>query len=694
MIHVYVYYGYLHLLVICSILRVCSCLTQSLSPPARVFGGDINPIVGGVQVLPPCSPFRATQANELSVVSMNVLAPSYHYLSIANEEERLAAIIQDRHNRLPLAFAQAKNTNADVLCLQEVEGETQQEYLRSLLLPEYDCHVWSPLNKSKKYADIVGLCVAWKSQKHKLVHSENYNRGMIVQLQEIETSRTISIANLHLHARASAIERRLKTMATTIHKLQQLSSNDMMMMMLIAGDFNCDHHSITHKLLTTGRVSHGTLRDRNYKTRLSKDAAKTMKHSLQFQSVYDHNDNKLLRQLAAPITVSLTGRKPACMDHLLFSTATEPIMAQQHSSSILLPDKRKAKRLARRQKGKAKETLRLVQQQEEEQRSQENDDAPDHNNPNQIRVESVLATVNVANEKVVQTILDGLPNVEQGFPSDHLPIGALFTTVPRQQSTTTPSDTEQQNGMEIAKENRNLLLQQPGVKPAVLGPPPIIPQQQDHHRRHGGGGLSANARRRRQAHAISVQVRHRHNVILGQVAEWLSSTLQATQLIRDKPLYEWKWLVHHSANTKSQIKNKLRAPDLCCILGNATLVIVEVTVGKANKMGQLRRQKQAKYQDLAAILRQAIIIHDEQQQQQADLQVADRALVVILDDDGNVPEETMEDLQLLVQLSKKRNTDGVNDGTEDSNADMDDEAVKFAKHLQQVFSERDLRIVQ
>jgi endonuclease/exonuclease/phosphatase family metal-dependent hydrolase len=748
--------------------KVAMCISRITCPchaiiPVVVWWLSLSMFVANaIQVILPGSAFGASGPGEVSVVSMNVLAPSYHYLSLVDPQERMAAIQHDRQTRVPLAFQMAKQTNADVLCLQEVEqysytykhkdkykdkdkykyNNTHDETLESLLAPEYNAHFWSPLQPPKSTTDetsdcVVGLCVAWKSSKHRLVRptptptptpSMGYRRGMMVQLQDVETGTIMSIANLHLHAKASAIDRRLKTMAATIQRLQQQSTTANLS--IIAGDFNCDPGSVTHRLATTGHVASGTLRERNYKIRLPRDVAKAMRHNRAFTSIYEGS-----QQLLAPITVSLTGRKPACMDHILFATtATSGIPLGGPSAPLM--DKRKAKRLAQRDKGKSKATRRdafLQQQQEEEEtvdeeealdssslactpptpdsssRSRSGNNNNNNNNNHQygMKVQAVLATVVPDDEIRLQMILKGLPNIEAGFPSDHLPIGALlvpifssgYTTTDDTNDTATTSTTatsrirKEREGGDVmipktVQEPHDEPVNESANTPSTRIADTYTPTTRDSVSNNSlqyrcQGAISVTARRRRQAHALSVVIRQRHNVVLGEVAEWLTTSLGATRFIRDKPLREWNWfndngIINNKDNNnapKIQLTNKLRAPDLCCVLNGNTLVIVEVTVGKSAKLEQLRKQKQVKYQDLASILRQSPVVRE------TGLSVADHALVVVLDNDGQVSKETLEDLQQLVRLAK-------NDDLDEKQITI--EANLFAKHLQDTFADKAL----
>jgi hypothetical protein len=150
-------------------------------------------------------------------------------------------------------------------------------------------------------------------------------------------SSTFAIANLHLPARPSNILGRLKTMSRTVQKLASLdrrrqphphSSAPLDGLLMVAGDFNSDQHSVATQLLKRGSSPYGNLRDRNYKAKVTKSSALEMRHAYRFQDVYETQflgtDGKrtIVRDIYAPITVSLKGQGPGCMDHLFYAVAS------------------------------------------------------------------------------------------------------------------------------------------------------------------------------------------------------------------------------------------------------------------------------------------------------------------------------------------------------------------------------------
>ena len=475
-----------------------ACLQFTNKPrqqsPSNVQSIEASSSSSWQEIIRPGEAFRDTQPGELSVVSLNILAPSYHWLGTQNDEKD-SLVEHDRLNRVPMAIRLAKQSNADILCLQEVEGGSNEKLLKEILEePQngragYDSYLWSALHPNRK-GDVVGLCVAWRSMKHNLISPDCFRRGMVVQLEEIETGATFCIGNVHLPAKPAAIEGRLKAMSTTIKSMASCESPRMLSALdgtaIVAGDFNSDQNSVAAQLLQTGFAPHGTLNERNYKAKVSKDAAFGMKHSFRFKDVYANE----LRQLAAPVTVALTGRGPGCMDHIFYAS-------RDSRSRVTIPirnagaDHYVGKRKARRINALQRSSNANIEQ------------------PSPLRVEVVLSTIDSEDPTRAQLIANGLPNVAAGFPSDHIPIGVLFSPEP---------------SYFTDESIRNIVLDH------AEGSSRMIRRE---------GAISANARRRRESYSRSLIVLRRHNAILRAVTEWLIAR-GAREVIRDQPLLKWR----------------------------------------------------------------------------------------------------------------------------------------------------------
>jgi Endonuclease/Exonuclease/phosphatase family len=581
---------------------------------------------------------------------------------------RAAVAKQDRLVRFPQAIELAKAHNADILCLQEVEGGPEfeprlQELLSSSSANQqgYDAMVFSALHPNRSFdRDVVGLCVAWRSGRHRLVSVECFRRGMVLQFCEVVATTTDNgssaplanipstfvVGNVHLPAKPSAIEGRLRSVASAVRRMEALEANrspipnggpDVMSpttfpthsaldgAFFMVGDFNCDHLAAPVSLLKTGYGQHGTLKDRNYKVRISKQAAANMKHGLRFRDVYEAS-----RPRIAPITVSLRGRGPGTMDQVLFATTTRTKQSSQRyqltAESTAIPEPAEINGSIKRDgKGRGRGVGGATTRQSRRDRLTNRLLRRSNRRGSSLNVEAILATVFESDGNRLSLIKAGLPNLSAGFPSDHLPVGALFSPT-----------------IEPQREPPNAV---PQRTTALLGLP------------NARSGLTTNARRRRESFQISAIVRRRHNSIVRYIVEWLLG-LGATNVIRDQPLYKWPWTSGIAA-----LQKKMRAPDLCCVVGGNTLVIIEVTVTSMRASRAVREEKASKYGDLQSLLSKSPSV------QQRNLTVAEPFVLVFLDENtgpstaeeesgsdatscdmvNQVPSETRSELRRLLQ---------------------------------------------
>lgn len=492
---------------------------------------------------------------------------------------------------------------------------------------------------------------------------------MIVQLQEISTGATFGIGNVHLPAKPSNVLGRLKTMSNTIQKLACYDpprrKSPLDGLLLIAGDFNCDAYSVTGRLLSTGKSSYGNLHDRNYKANLSKASASQMRHHYRFQNIYDgpiNNDNnsnnknlQTLRETYAPVTVSLHGRGPGCMDQLYFTQfPTAPKRRNNNndpdSINTILSPSRKSMGKRKKRRDKASRT-----------RSQERNLQNYRSNgfvATNVRVDSVLATIAGPHDtQRLQVINDGLPNVQEGFPSDHIPIGGLFVGNRDTNGTYSTRD-----GDETLSSSSTAAAAAAGYNEKEMGNHKDQSPVPGSRSLGSGGGVKASVRKRRQTHQESVLIRRRHNLVLQCVADWLEGR-GATKIIRDQPLYKNLFLLEKLGD--KSLTKKSRAPDLVCCLGNINgadgdddgfVAVLEVTVSA--KPENARAQKLDKYQDLC------------QRLPKLPLENKDALFVIVVEEHGTIPEETRRDLETLAALS-----------TNDEE-DAKKEAQRFCNYLQ------------
>ena len=709
-------------------------------------------------IVPPNEGFRNTTASggtEVSFASMNLLAPFYNSLQLpqktTSDYERWEFLNNDRTQRVPKAIEMAKRTNADVLCLQEIEGGklgeagasegkeftlrddvkewlaepttiTTSDGITSTIVEGYDSFVWSPLNPNNKRGDVVGLCIAWRSKKHSLVEWEGYRRGMVCMLRETsdsdsnaqESTTSFMIANLHLPARPSNVLGRLTTMSKTIRKLSELDKarkkdrpkptanrkNTIDGLMIVAGDFNSDQDSVAARLLSHGYTNYGNVRDRNYKAKVTKASASTMSHPYRFIDSYDHgeaygsgnNDPRFksgnFRDLYAPVTVSLKGRGPGIMDHLFYSIGTKGGNAQSQLRKKPIAVRRANPSLVAIQSSgtSTKETLsasllqdhvgkRSKRRKKGETRGGGGNTGmasaahySNNSKGSKLRVEAVLATLDpqmtASAEMRLKIINEGLPNIEEGFPSDHLPVGALFSAIQDKSSGKEKVKSTEEKGMErptpaMFDESSEAPIANPSPtndshshndEAATI--PATATDSTKNNNRVRSSGVSTSVQRRRASSRASFGLRRRHNQVLNAMTEWLVGR-GATSVVLDKPLYKNDLLSRILGPTelKKNLKKKSRAPDLICMFVNASgeecLVVVEVAV--ASDPEKVRAQKASKYKDLIDLLSSS----------NKSCQLA----TIVVRDDGVMPEGTRSDIQVLTQLTSEssKNPEEINE---------------------------------
>ena len=584
-------------------------------------------------IIPPSGYFRDTQDGEFSIVSYNALAPFYHALRLP-EEERANALQCDRRDRVPLSLDVAKQCCADILCLQEVEQEGLAAHLSrpfslndetiERTIPGYDMCLWTPMNPKRVDVDPVGVAMAWRSDKFTCVSKDMFRRGMVLSLQETNNpEHIIHIANVHLPARPSAIEARLRFTAATVRRLQQAqASHGRGGSAIICGDLNCETKAPNLRYLERGSVSYGTLRDRNYKMRLGKKAAAGLTHNLRFRHAYDtpNSNNSEATKQACAVTVSLHGRGPGSMDHIYYT----PNVVKQRKIVSSLPyasSGRSSKRASRRNRFSVSTPSSSGRTYSMHQPS--------------LQVAAVLSTIDDMNmPERTRIINEGLPNESAGFHSDHLPIGALFVPAARSKNASSGFGNSSSKSR-----SRN------SAASAINGD-----ENSGRFRRQTTtSGLSTAAQQRRATFRESRQRRWRHNAVLNAVVDlfpWEPPVLSNT------PLYKWPYAL-------PGVKQKKRAPDYCGILSTLdnqvddnkreVVVVLEVTVVSNDKLEQAYRAKAEKYEDVIEALRKSIVLDDDYEK----MVISDALLVVVaVDERGQLaPQSRAELLQLMNLLN-------------------------------------------
>jgi len=174
-----------------------------------------------------------TNKNEFSILSWNLLAPILHRDSSLNWSEE----------RLPLILEELRASNADILCLQEMQQDCmERDFVPKLVKIGYQGLCCDGDNN-------VGVATFWDTSKFELQHSISKHRIMIVILKEIssseasttsivsEPSRMLAVVNVHLDDHPSRVFTRVQQLQSVMKELKRLD-NDITATVL-CGDFSC-----------------------------------------------------------------------------------------------------------------------------------------------------------------------------------------------------------------------------------------------------------------------------------------------------------------------------------------------------------------------------------------------------------------------------------------------------------------------
>mmetsp|Transcript_17195 Transcript_17195/g.42890 ORF Transcript_17195/g.42890 Transcript_17195/m.42890 type:complete len:443 (-) Transcript_17195:2475-3803(-) len=410
-----------------------------------------------------------------------------------------------------------------------------------------------------------------------------------------------------------------------------------------------------------------------------------MSHPYRFIDSYDHGEeygsgsndprfkNGNFRQLYAPVTVSLKGRGPGIMDHLFYTTGIQEGKAHQLRKKPIAVRRANPSQIALNSSGSSKEDLsasllqdhlgkRSKRRKKGETRggggSAGMASAAHYSNNSKgakLRVEAILATIDNQETdsamKRLRIIHDGLPNVEEGFPSDHLPVGALFSAI--QDSSSIKEQSTDEKVVLLDEKATSFTLHEgdealdelseedtPLCDDEIETASDVTNGSIQSNNRGQSSGVSASVRRRRTSSRTSFGLRRRHNQVLNGMTEWLVGR-GATSVVLDKPLYKNDVLARilGPEELKKNLKKKSRAPDMMCVFvgdsGEECLVVVEVAV--ASDTDKVRGQKASKYKDLIELL--------ENSDKSCHL------ATIVVQDDGEIPDGTRSDIQFLTQLT-------------------------------------------
>ena len=217
------------------------------------------------------------------------------------------------------------NFGTDIICMQEVETRTYQEFWAPLLSERGYKGLFFPKTRSKTMGDVEskkvdGCATFYKTSKFTLLQKQNFeynsvcmgsekykktkdlfnrfmnkdNIALITFLQHTATGEKIVLANTHLHwdpefndVKTLQVGILLEELQGLVKKFHHISSNEEMkqQLLLICGDFNSVKESAVYQLFLSGSVSkHEDFEGRDY----GKFTDEGFRHNFKLKSAYSH----------------------------------------------------------------------------------------------------------------------------------------------------------------------------------------------------------------------------------------------------------------------------------------------------------------------------------------------------------------------------------------------------------------------
>lgn len=191
------------------------------------------------------------------LLSWNILGPAYLSTRI-QDDEKLAYL--DWSHRSERIAAMLHESNADILCLQEIptSNQQQQDQLLASLRDRYTV-VLQNVTVGHPY----GCATLVDHSKFRVVHAASRSRALWIRVEPVAqhstaaattttNSSTITIANVHLMAGRNNEYTRWNQLRSLLQKCCGVTANNNVMTIL-AGDCNIlPAHSPIHAWLTTG----------------------------------------------------------------------------------------------------------------------------------------------------------------------------------------------------------------------------------------------------------------------------------------------------------------------------------------------------------------------------------------------------------------------------------------------------------
>ena len=220
---------------------------------------------------------------------------------------------------------QLLQSDADIICLQEVETQLFEDYWLGVMTERGYRGIFHAKHRAKRMNEkeakkVDGCATFYKQSKFTLcgkkaleytqivLNASRYkktddvfnrlqsrdNIGLITILKHIETGQDVLVANTHLHWDPAYNDVKTVQVGVLLEEIEIIAKNHLnttedstmkQLPMLVCGDFNSQPHSAVYQLLSTGFVKdHEDIKGRDY----GKFTEKGFTHGLHFKSAYSN----------------------------------------------------------------------------------------------------------------------------------------------------------------------------------------------------------------------------------------------------------------------------------------------------------------------------------------------------------------------------------------------------------------------
>eukprot|EP00798_Chlamydomonas_sp_ICE-L_P011622 gene11622-34330_t len=218
----------------------------------------------GVSIIHRGSSLATSNPDEFSILSFNVLADKYLRGKLVPGVP--PEYLQWEH-RSKLLDEELGASNADIICLQEVEPNRWEEVCALPSLAGYTCLLQD--RQKDKEARAIALAIFFKAPRFELLWTESRSRVLLAALRFKDSyglDQVLYLMNLHLEGSPHRPHDRLSQMRSALQRLQQCQQEQQKLggpppedcTTAIVGDFNSTPLGSVYGLLQSGRIKGGS----------------------------------------------------------------------------------------------------------------------------------------------------------------------------------------------------------------------------------------------------------------------------------------------------------------------------------------------------------------------------------------------------------------------------------------------------